>query len=703
MTRSATPTGLPIAALSAAGARSTIFMALGLMGVIAMMVLPAPPLLLDIGLTLSFATSILIFTLVLFIDRPLDFSSFPTVLLASLMLRLALNISSTRLIIGEGHTGPDAAGAVIHGFAMFVMNGNIFLGLVTFGVIMIVNFMVITKGAGRMAEVGARFALDGMPGKQLAIDSDVAAGAITHEEAQARRRLEQEETTFFGSLDGASKFVKGDAIAGLLITLLNLVVGMTMGVAVHGLSFSDAISAYSVLTVGDGLVSQIPAVVISVAAALLLSKGGARGAADRVLVVQFLAHPFALVTVGACLAGFALVPGLPFPPFAVGAAAMISVGIWRMRQQRAQAENAARTVAGSDKSLEKPLGDLLNIDEIRVEFASDLIPLALDAASGLEMRVAKIRSHIASEFGFITPPVRLMDNVDLGVGEYVIWIQGVEAARFVLKEESVLAIVDADLELPFVTEHVREPVYGAAARWIANEDRNAALAASCPVIDPAEVLATHLLETVKSNFGRLMTRRSVRRILDEFVKTSDAARSAANRQLLDEFIPDKAPIEVVQAVFRLLLEECVSIRNLSVILESIADARTQSASAEQICEFVRRRLGRQLTAAIREKDGSIPLIQLAPAWEDIFHKHEVVKESGEKDIALPPEEFSRLTRSLTDQIQRAAAAGRYPAIVAFADRRRFVRTVLYARGIRNPVYSYEEIDMQSKPTLLAAA
>ena len=690
-------------ARNGAGGRSTIIMALGLMGVIAMMVLPVPPFILDLGLTASFAFSILIFTIVLFIERPLDFSGFPTVLLASLMLRLALNVSSTRLIIGEGHTGPNAAGSVIHGFAMFVMNGNIFLGLVTFGVIMIVNFMVITKGAGRMAEVGARFALDGMPGKQLAIDSDVAAGAISHEEAQRRRSIEQEETTFFGSLDGASKFVKGDAIAGLLITLLNLVVGMTMGVAVHGLSVGDAISTYSILTVGDGLVSQIPSVVISVAAALLLSKGGVSGSADKVLFQQFATYPLALITVGACLGGFAFVPGLPFIPFALAAAAMIVSGALRIRQRRAEKEIEAKQETEPAKPTEKPLGDLLNLDEIRVEFASDLIALALDAASGLEVRVSRIRSHIASEFGFITPPVRLMDNADLAPGEYVIWIQGVETARFTLKENSLLAIVEDEVALPFASEKVCEPVYGAAARWIAASDREAALAAGCPVVEPAEILATHLLETIKSNFGRLMTRRSARRILDEFVKTSDSAKAASNRQLVDEFIPDKTPIEVVQTVMRLLLEEEVSVRNVLVILEAIADARVQTSSAEQICEYVRRRLGRQLTASIREKDGSIPLIQLAPAWEETFQKYEIVKETGEKDIALPPEEFNRLTRSLTEQIQKAAAAGRYPAVVAFADRRRFVRTVLYAKCVRNPVFSYEEIDMQSNPTLLAAA
>ena len=290
----------------------TVLLAMALMAVIVMMILPMPSWMLDIGLAASFALAILMFTITLFIERPLDFSIFPTVLLASLMLRLSLNVSSTRLIIGEGHTGPQAAGAVIQGFASFIMGGSVFLGVVVFCVLLIVNFIVITKGAGRMAEVGARFALDGMPGKQMAIDADMSAGAISHAEAKARREREQAETTFFGSLDGASKFVKGDAVAGLLITLLNIVVGLLMGTLVHGLSMGEAFETYAILTVGDGLVSQIPAVIISIAAALLLARGGAKGATDSTLMEQLGRYPAALATVAALMLVFALVPGLPF-------------------------------------------------------------------------------------------------------------------------------------------------------------------------------------------------------------------------------------------------------------------------------------------------------------------------------------------------------------------------------------------------------
>ena len=306
----------------------TILLALALMTIIVMMILPMPAFVLDIGLAASFALAILIFTITLFIERPLDFSAFPTVLLASLMLRLSLNVSSTKLIIGQGHTGTDAAGGVIEGFANFVMGGSILLGLVVFGVLLIVNFVVINKGATRMAEVGARFALDGMPGKQMAIDSDVNAGAITHDQARERRELEQAETTFFGSLDGASKFVKGDAVAGLLITGLNLVMGLIIGIAVHGMPASQAFETYAILTVGDGLVSQIPAVIISIASALLLARGGASGATDLAVFGQLGKHPSALLTVAVLMALFALVPGLPFIPFILGALALGGTAYW---------------------------------------------------------------------------------------------------------------------------------------------------------------------------------------------------------------------------------------------------------------------------------------------------------------------------------------------------------------------------------------
>ena len=684
--------------------QTTVLLAFGLMAIIVMMVLPVPAIMLDIGLTLSFALAILIFTMTLFIERPLDFSAFPTVLLGSLMLRLSLNVSSTKLIIGEGHTGPDAAGSVIHGFAMFVMGGNIFLGLVVFGVLLIVNFMVITKGAGRMAEVGARFALDGMPGKQLAIDSDVAAGAITHDEAKERRKIEQDETTFFGSLDGASKFVKGDAIAGLLITMLNLVVGLAMGIGVHGLSAGDAVATYSILTVGDGLVSQIPAVIISIAAALLLSKGGVAGSADKAMLAQLGANPLALGTVGVIMGVFALMPGLPFLPFFVGAGICGGAAWFTFKEQEAKKKAALETKApAKPKDTKKPLGDVLDVDEIHVEFSGDLIPLALDSVNGLEPRIVKIRHYIAAEFGFIIPPIRLTDNLDLKSNEYWVKIQGVRAAKGVLYPERVLVIVDDVKQLPIPGEDVEEPVYGAPARWVDRRAREDAMSLGHAVVEPAEVVSTHLLETIKLNFSRLVTRRAVQRIFDEFAKNSDPERAASNRKLLDDFVPEKAPLEFIQSVFRLLLDERVPIRNLPVLLETIAEGRTMYNTAEEVAEFVRQRISHHFVGALQNDEGALPLIQIGLDWEATFSEHETQGAGSHTDVALPPEDFNRLAQSVVEQINNATSRNLYPAVVTSAKRRRFIRAVLHAKKIRNPVLSYEEIDSGLKPLLIGTA
>lgn len=684
--------------------QSTALMALGLMAIIVMMVVPVPAFLLDIGLTFSFALAILIFTTTLFIERPLDFSSFPTVLLASLMLRLALNVSSTKLIIGQGHTGPDAAGSVIHGFAMFIMGGNIFLGLVVFGVLLIVNFMVITKGAGRMAEVGARFALDAMPGKQLAIDSDVAAGAITHEDAKARRKLEQDETTFFGSLDGASKFVKGDAVAGLLITMLNIVVGLAMGVGIHGLSVGDAVSTYSILTVGDGLVSQIPAVVISIASALLLSKGGVAGSTDRALIGQLGAQPTALATVGAIMAAFALMPGLPFLPFTIGAMSMFAAAFYLQKAQKRQAASPTDPMEiEPQKASEKPLGDILDVDEIHVELGSGLLNLTLDSVHGVEPRIKKIRRYIAQEFGFIIPPIRMTDNLDLPKQQYSIKIQGVLSATGIVHPDKLLVITDYPSTLPFEGEDSIEPVYGAQARWVDGKLRNDVASAGFTPIEPAEVISTHLLETIKTSFSQLVTRRAIQRIFEEYSNTSDIERSAKNARLIEEFVPEKISIEFVRAVFRLLLDEMISVKNLPIILEAIADGRDQFTSAEDVTEFVRQRIARNIIAALKQEDGSLPLIQLDLEWEDTFRRHEVSNSANRVDIALTPQEFNRLTSSIAEQIRRAAEQDLSPVVVTTAPRRRFIHTVLSAKKIKCPVLSYEEIDSYAQPLLIGVA
>ncbi len=684
--------------------KPTVLLALALMTIIVMMVLPMPAWMLDIGLSVSFALAILIFTVTLFIERPLDFSAFPTILLGALMLRLSLNVSSTKLIIGEGHTGPSAAGGVIEGFAMFIMGGNIFLGLVVFGVLLIVNFIVITQGAGRMAEVGARFALDGMPGKQLAIDSDLAAGAITHEEAKERRRIEQEETTFFGSLDGASKFVKGDAIAGLLITALNLVMGLAMGMAAHGLSFGQAIETYSILTVGDGLVSQIPSVITSIAAALLLSKGGQHGSADRAMIDQLGGYPGALGTVAGLMAVFAFVPGLPFVPFILGASvlAIAAVLAGRLEDKRETALDGEAEEAEASPAPRKLLGDLLDVDEIHVRFAPNIVSAVMEPGAGLETRIVNMRRHIATEYGFVIPEVRLTDDPMLPSDNYAIHIQGVEVASSAVRPGKVLVLINEDVDWPIEGEDVAEPVYGAPARWVAEAEHETASAEGMPVVSPGEVVATHLLEMIQANFGRLLTRRAMRRLLDEFVATSDGQRNDANRKLLDEFVPDKIPVDVLQNVLRMLLEERVSVRNLPLILEALAEARGVGASNEEAAEHVRRRIAFHIISRLCDGEGNLPLIQLAPEWEVKFLEHEQ-DDGGRPDIALPPEEFSRLANSVKGMLARAEAQKASPVIATSARRRRFLRQVLEAKGIENPVLSFDEIGTKTRLSLVGTA
>lgn len=679
----------------------TILLALALMAIIVMMILPMPAWVLDVGLAGSFALAILIFTVTLFIERPLDFSAFPTVLLASLMLRLSLNVSSTKLIIGQGHTGTHAAGNVIQGFANFVMGGSVFLGLVVFGVLLIVNFMVITKGAARMAEVGARFALDGMPGKQLAIDSDMAAGAIDHEEAKARREREQQETTFFGSLDGASKFVKGDAVAGLLITLMNFVMGLAMGTVVHGMDVGQAFETYAILTVGDGLVTQIPAVIISIASALLLARGGAQGSTDLALVGQLGKYPAALATVAVLMAMFALVPGLPFVPFIVGGGALGAIAYFLVRQREKDSLQVGVEDLTETPVFRKTIGDVLDLDDIHVEFSPDMVNMVLDPGAGLDARIENMRTHVATNFGLILPEIRLTDDPALPPATYVIRVQGVCRVRAQVQPDKVLALlpsVDAS-DLP-AGEDVSEPVYGAPARWIATKDQDQTALAGITTVTPAEVLATHLLETIKKNLGRLLTLKSLRRLLDELGNLSDPAKAEANRKMFDDVVPDKVPHDLLHKVLRLLIEEQVSIRNLPLILEAIVEARQIHAQPEAICEHVRQRLGFQLISTMQRDDGSIPLVQLDPEWEDTFSTYQIDADRGGFDVALPPDVFNQLAGKVSDSFREAGDKGEFPALVTSTRRRRFMRTVLNARGISNPVLSFEEIGLEARPALV---
>lgn len=675
----------------------TVLFSIALMAVIVMMVLPMPSIILDIGLAVSFAIAILMFSITLFIVRPLDFSSFPTVLLASLLLRLSLNVSSTKLIIGHGHEGVDAAGKVIEGFASFIMGGSTILGVVTFFVLLIVNFVVINKGATRMAEVGARFALDAMPGKQLSIDSDLSSGSINHSEAKRLREIEQAETTFFGSLDGASKFVKGDAIAGLMITALNIIVGMIMGVGIHGMPFKEAFDTYTILTVGDGLVSQIPSVIISVASALLLARGGSTGSIDASLIKQMLGYPAAVGTVAIVMAFFAIMPGMPFLPF-ISAAIGLGYLAFRVSLPSSTTDDAAE-VQPDPRQRHRPIGDSLDLDEIHIEFAPDLVETVLDFRTGLDMRIVSMREHIASHFGLILPEMRLTDNAALPMGTYVIRILGVEHARGVLQVGQVLALRPSSGELEIPGVDVAEPVYGAPARWISARYQNDAATDGITTVAPSEVLSTHLLETLKRNLARFMTMKSLRRVLDELVHLTDASRSDANRRFLDEMLPDRVPMDQLLAVLRLLLEERVSIRNLHLIIESIAEVRGGGTSIEIIVEYVRQRLGYQILSELKRSNGSVPVVQLAPEWEDIFQRYQLSSDKN-SEIALPAELFNKLSNSLADKLSKANEGGDRIAVISTSKRRRFLRGVMAAKGLSAAVISFEEVGIDGKLSLV---
>jgi len=682
----------------------TIFLSMGLMAIIVMMVLPVPSWILDVGLSASFAFAILIFTITLFIEKPLDFSSFPAVLLASLLLRLSLNVSSTKLIIGQGHTGPGAAGGVIEGFAMFVMGGSVFMGLIVFAVLVIVNFMVITKGAGRMAEVGARFALDAMPGKQMAIDADLAAGAISHAEASLRRRTEQEETAFLGSLDGVSKFMKGDAVAGILITLLNLIAGIAIGIGVHKISFGEAVRNYSVLTVGDGLVSQIPAVIISISAGLLLAKGKAEGTVDLALAKQFTRHPAAMAAVSGIMVIFAFFPGLPFIPFMSGAIILGAVAYFAHQNQQkdAAAEEKENEVA-PEKPKEATLGDALDIDEINVELAPNLVPNIMHEDFGFDQRVQKIRKFVATEYGFVLPPIRLTDNPQLRRDQYRIKIQGATMTTDVIKSDEILALIEPHEHPSVPGTNTKEPVFQAPARWIAKEHEDELTLLGATTIAPIEVLATHVLEIIQDNFTKLLTRRSLRATLETFKNVSDEERGESNKKILEEFLPDKVPLELLQGVLRLLLEERVSIRNIPLILETISEARASLNTTEQIADFVRNRMSYQFVPKLRDETGRLPIVQIGPEWEQKFRSNETADESGRRDIALPPDEFNNLANSVRLHLDKAAKQGAYAVIATSSKRRRFIRSVMKAKNIRNPVISYEEIATNERPSIMGVA
>ena len=660
------------------------------------MVIPIPAAALDVGIALSIATATLILVMASLVERPTDFQAFPVLLLVSLLIRLSLNISSTRLILTNGQNGPTAAGHVINGFAEFVAGGSLLVGLTVFGVISVVNFMVITKGSGRMAEVSARFALDSLPGKQLAIDGDLNSGAIDHDEAKRRRIREQREISFFGSLDGASKFVKGDAIAGLMITLINLFVGLAAGVFVHSMPVGEALETYSKLTIGDGLVSQVPSLITSMAAALLLSRGGATETTADLLSQQLTSdwHVPAVGAGGMVLIG--LVPGMPTMIF-FALAAGLGAAAWfiRNRKQTAPAPTVAATEKESPASIQSRIGDVLDTDEICVEIGTGLIVSALDAGRGLGQRITNLRLHIARTYGLILPDVRITDGVGFRDGEYVIRLQGVVRGRGMLHPQGILALGPDPVLDGLPGELVREPVYGSSARWIAPDRQDDAAIAGATVVTPMEVLSTHLMEVVKSNLSALLTMSSMQRMIRELCNVSDEHRAQLNQRFFDSMVPDKVSPEMLLAVLRGMLEERLSIRNLILITDAVHEARGAS-TPEAVYEMVRRRLRGQITEQFLTDDGFLDILQLHPQWEAEITRAE--GEAGRSGQTSVPQIQKRLAEAV--QTTLADLSGGPEVVLAVPDhRRRLIRMMLTSSGIGLPVMGLDEIDPAAKVRL----
>ncbi|WP_112873022.1 flagellar biosynthesis protein FlhA [Paracoccus endophyticus] len=684
----------PAKGAAGAGQVRPLAITAALVGVVMSMVVPIPAGLLDMGISLSIATAMLILVMACIVDKPTDFQAFPVMLLVSLLMRLSLNVSSTRLILTEGHTGSDAAGEVINGFATFVAGGSLMVGLTIFAVISIVNFMVITKGSGRMAEVSARFALDSLPGKQLAIDGDLNSGAIDHDEAKRRRLNDQREISFYGSLDGASKFVKGDAVAGLAITAINFFVGLGIGIVSHGLPAGEALATYSQLTIGDGLVSQVPSLITSMAAALLLSRGGASEPTADLISRQFTDGWHAPALVAGGMAVMAMVPGMPTLIFL--AIAGVSAGFaWRNATRPPPA--APAPAAAADSPDRRPrIGDVLDTDEICVEIGPDLIASALDPGKGLGSRINNLRIHIARSYGVILPDVRITDGAGFGGGDYVIRVHGVVRARGSLHPRQVLALgADPVLE-PLGGEPTREPVYDSAARWIDPGRQDQAAMAGATVVTPMEVLSTHLMETVKAQLPALFTLAAMQRLMQELRGLSDETRAQGYQRVFDSMIPDKVSPDLLLAVLRQLLEDRVSLRNLPLIIEAIYESR--STDPDLACDVVRRRLRGQITEQLGGPDARLDVVQMQAQWEAEFQRAEAEAPRGSSALTPP------LVRRLADQLRHAAAslsAETQPALVVPDHRRRMVRAVVASAGIGWPVLGMDEVDPAAQVRLVA--
>ena len=668
---------------------SDIGLAVGIMAIIIVLILPLPPLLLDGLLAISIVFSVLILMTALFIQTPLEFSSFPTVLLIAAMMRLALNLASTRLILADGHNGTDAAGHVIEAFGNFVMRGNFIIGVVVFAILIIVNFIVITKGSGRIAEVAARFNLDAMPGKQMAIDADLSAGLIDEAAARKRRENLEAESAFFGNMDGASKFVRGDAIAGLLITFINVIAGMVIGMMQQGLSFEEAGNYYTLLTVGDGLVSQIPALIVSTAAGMLVSKAGVTGSADKALVIQFTSYPKALGMSAAVIGALALLPGMPIIPFVA-----LAGGVGFLAYRSSQKKTAARAVTAAEDIVKQaaalphedvPIADSLRIDELKLELGYGLLALVKEDDTGtdrLTEQIKALRRQLATELGFVMPPVRILDNMQLEPNDYKVKIKEVEAGHGQIFANQLMIMDPMGKQIALPGIHTTEPTFGLPATWIEPALRDEAELHGYSIIDPSTVISTHLTEVLKANIADLLSYANVQSLLSGLSKDQ--------QKLVEDIVPSQISVSGVQRVLQTLLAERISIRDLPTILEGIAEVAGPGRTPQMLAEHVRARLSRQLCAANLGADGNLPLLTLSPQWERDFAEA-MSGDGAERHLAMAPSKLQQFIVAIQQGFENAAQSGELPVLITSPGIRPHVRAIIERFRPQTVVMSQNEV------------
>jgi flagellar biosynthesis protein FlhA len=681
-----------IGSLNELSKRGDIALAVGVITILVVLILPLPPMLLDFALAISIIFSVLILMTALFIHTPLEFSAFPTVLLIATMLRLALNLASTRLILARGHEGTAAAGHVIEAFGNFVMSGNFVIGIIVFTILVIVNFVVITKGSGRIAEVAARFNLDAMPGKQMAIDADLSAGLINENDARARRKHLEDESAFFGAMDGASKFVRGDAIAGLLVVFINVIGGMIIGIAQQGMAFSEAARTYTLLTVGDGLVTQVPALIVSTAAGLLVSKAGVGGGVDKALLKQLSGYPTALGMSGAVMMIMSLLPGIPMMPFmALGAGAGMLAFVIQKRTRLAAVAEAKQAAAAHTAAMptDEPISAALKIDDLKIELGYALLPLvnAPDGSDRLTEQIKALRRSLASEMGFVMPAVRILDNVQLEANAYIIKLKEVDAGqgRIWPNQHMVMDPAGGQVQLPGL--HTTEPTFGLPATWVDATLKEEAAIKGYTVVDAATVLATHLTEVLKGNMAELLSYGEVQKLIKDLPKDQG--------ELVKDIVPALITISGIQRVLQLLLAERISIRDLPTILEGIADGLAFSRSPGTLVEHVRTRLARQICAQNTSPAGYLPLIALSAKWEQAFAEA-IVGQGEERSLAMQPSRLSEFITLIRERFEDAAREGESPVLVTSPGVRPFVRSIVERFRTQTTVLSQAEIHPRTR-------